>query len=97
MKGTGQRHRKGYRLLAVGGREWQWKLGRRYVNAICEDGRRARSEIHEILELTEEEWCRMVRDRRAVVDERAIYGPPPRNERMEMTPRKVQEWIKRIA
>jgi len=34
---------------------WQWGLGRQYVNAIREDGKRARITVHELLGISPDE------------------------------------------
>jgi len=88
---------RGYRRLVVGGAEWHWKLGRRYVNAMCEDGRKIRSELHEVLDLSEGEWLKMYRKRQEMIDDLAAHGPPHRNELLELTPAKVAKWISKIA
>lgn len=43
------KRRKGYRLITVGGRLWQWGMGRLYVTAVCEDGSRLRTTLSKLL------------------------------------------------
>ena len=50
-KGTTMKMRKGYRLITVGPRQWQWGMGKQMVTAICEDGTHLRTDLSKLLHM----------------------------------------------